>query len=669
MKLNPKALLIAGCFLITATVSAQKTAVKFGDISPKDFEPQTYAIDKDARAVILYDVGSAEYQTNGDGIFEIAYKYHYRIRLLNKSAFDRATIQFALYKNGSYGDRLDNLEAATYNIENGKVVKTKVDKQSVFTDKAAEFIDLKKFTFPDLKEGCIIEYTMKIISPNFLGLRDWVFQDAYPVLRSEYEVTVPYYFDYIFLTNGYYTPAFVADEGTQLYSMSGAMSRFSGKAGGADVNVEIRHSKWTMDNLPAMVKEKYTTTLANHLSKIEFELRSIEGKGGYSQSVIRTWEEMTGNLLKSERFGKDVFGLNKWMKDEIKDAWVSNDTVQTAENIFKYVRDNFTCTDYTALRLSGTLKKAYEAKKGNVADINLVLTSMLRQANIKADPLILSTRDNGFAYETYPLPDKFNYVITRAVINNKEYLMDASVKKIGFNHLPDYCYNGYARIVSENPELVNLSADSLAEIKTTSIFINNPEDGKKEITGHVSTTLGYIESYNLRKKGTADNKDELLKEIKKGFSSDMDIKEAGADFLDSYNDNAEVHYDFTIPTGEDIIYFSPLMSEAYKANPFTAANRNYPVEMPYRLRETIIVNMEIPKGYKIDELPKSVKINLNDNAGSYEYIVISDANSLQVKSKLNILKANFPVDDYENLREFYSYIVKKQAEQIVFKKL
>jgi len=130
-----------------------------------------------------------------------------------------------------------------------------------------------------------------------------------------------------------------------------------------------------------------------------------------------------------------------------------------------------------------------------------------------------------------------------------------------------------------------------------------------------------------------------------------------------------VHYDFSFVPDGDIIYFNPLLTEAYKHNPFSAATRNYPVEMPYTSNELIVINMEVPKGYKVDELPKSERISLNDADGMFEYLVQADANMVQLKCKLNINKANFTPEDYDTLRQFFGEVVKKEAEQIVFKKI
>ena len=40
-----------------------------------------------------------------------------------------------------------------------------------------------------------------------------------------------------------------------------------------------------------------------------------------------------------------------------------------------------------------------------------------------------------------------------------------------------------------------------------------------------------------------------------------------------------------------------------------------------------------------------------------------------MRRRLVLRRANFTNEDYDTLREFYSVIVKKEAEQIVFKKI
>jgi hypothetical protein len=118
----------------------------------------------------------------------------------------------------------------------------------------------------------------------------------------------------------------------------------------------------------------------------------------------------------------------------------------------------------------------------------------------------------------------------------------------------------------------------------------------------------------------------------------------------------------------DIIYLNPLLGEATKDNPFEAAERNYPVEMPYALRETIIANITIPKDFIVDEIPKATRVKLPDDMGSFDYLIQQEDGKIGIRCVINIKQATFAPEAYEPLREFFIYIVKKQAEQIVLKR-
>ena len=655
--------------ILANDVFAQKippSKYKFGNVKQEDFTPKIYSIDSSAQAVVLLDKGAAFYENDNGDWFNIIYVYHKKIRLLNKNRFDLATIEIPLYKGNNMDDKIERIEATTYNLENNVVVTTKMDKESVFDDKASKDYSIKKFTLPNLKEGCIIEYTYTIVSKNAYNLRNWYFQDKIPVLQSEYDITVPTLFDFMFLPGGFYDLKPEAEEGTKTYNL--LHTNATGRSEVGTYRATTNHLRWSLSNLKPMLTEKFTTTTQNYISKIEFQLRSLNYPESPSKPYMSTWNELVKTLMKDEQFGADLTGKNGWMGDELNAVANGNDALSNAKNIFSYVRDNFTCTDHDALYLPENLKKSFASKKGNVAEINLLLIAMLKKAQIKVDPVLLSTTDNGKAYEMYPLIKKFNYVVAKVTINDKVYMLDASQKKLGFNYLPQYCYNGYGRLINDPPLVVNLFADSLAENKTTSIYINNSEDGNI-LEGFFTSNLGYYESYNFREEIKDNEIDNYFKKIKNGFNYEVTLKNMRLDSLKNLDEKITVAYDFSFNLNEDIVYFNPLFGEAYKTNPFTAATRNYPVEMPYKTEEVIKVFMEIPKGYKVDEMPKSVKMKYNEDEGLFEYIMSKDASNIYLKCILRFNKAIFSSEDYEYLREFYGQIVKKQSEQIVFKKI
>ncbi len=517
------------CYIKGYSQNENLEKIKFGEVTQRDFEPNYKTLDSNAQAVVLYNAGAAAYESDNGDWFNIIYTYHKRVKLISKNAFDLATIEIILYKGVGEEDNIEKLEAATYVLENGVVTKTKVDKESIFKDKASKDYTIKKFTFPNLKEGCIIEYTYRIISPRTHYLRGFYFQDKYPVIRSEYSVDVPQLFNFIFLTGGYYDlkPVEVKSSSHNYYISNSSYNAY-GYTSRFTYNATNVFSKWVLSNLPPLVKENFTTTLKNHIAKIEFQLSTLNFPNKPPKPIMRTWIEAAEELLKAEQFGLALSEKNKWLDDDIEKLVAKNDTLTSTKNIFNFIKNNFICTDHDALYMPENLRKAYDTKKGNIIEINMLLVAMLRKAAIVADPVLLSTRDNGIAYEAYPIIGRFNYLIVKVVIMGKEYLLDASKKRNGFNYLPVECYNGYGRIIAKMPFVVPLFADSLLETKITNIFIINSEDGKK-MNGSFSSNVGYFGSFDLREELTNGNIDDYFKKLKTSYNYDIDINNTAID--------------------------------------------------------------------------------------------------------------------------------------------
>jgi len=210
LRLTPLVVLLLFVFQQNSLSAQDKLNIKFGKVKPADFDVQSPLIDSNTNAVVVADVGKSSFVANtNDLTFSLVYTQKKRIKIINKNGFDAATITIPLYISSSnVSEKLEHLEAYTYNIENGKVVENKVEKSAVFTEKHNKNWIYKKFTFPMLKEGSIIEYSYEVKSDFFFNLQSWTFQGQYPVLWSQYEATIPEFFKYVILSQGYH-PFFI----------------------------------------------------------------------------------------------------------------------------------------------------------------------------------------------------------------------------------------------------------------------------------------------------------------------------------------------------------------------------------------------------------------------------------------------------------------------------
>ncbi len=662
-------ILLSYLTLIALNVHAQdKVKAKFGDITEKDFATTVYPIDSNANAVIIADVGSSSLEGNTKSWFSLKFKHYRRVHILNKNGYDVANVTIPLYSNGTAEEDLDRLKAVTYNLENGKVVETKLDtKAGVFKDKINKNLVIKKFTFPNIKEGSIIEFEYTVMSDYMENLRAWEFQGAYPRLWSEYNLSLPHFFNYVFLTQGYRS----YDINDRKYTNTKYNVTISGGTGRSEqvpIEANLTDHRWVIKDVPALKEESFTSTVDNYISKIEFQLSEQRDPLQYHK-YIGTWSEKTTEMLKDEQFGYQLDKDNGWLKDVngplIKDA---PNSLEKAKKIFTYVRDNFTCTNHNVWWLDQSLKNLVKSRNGSVAEINLLLTAMLKHAGIQADPVILSTKAHGFTYELYPLLTRFNYVVCQARVDNQTYMLDASEPGMGFGYLPAYCYNGHSRVVDKMGTALYLSSDSLKEKKFTTVFIINDEKGK--LVGSMQQTPGYYESTRLRTKIKEKGQEQFLKDVKSTLGTTVEISNPVIDSLGQLEQVLGIKYDFDLKDEmEDIIYLNPMFGQGYKENPFKSATRYYPVEMPFTMDETYNLQLEVPNGYVVDELPKQAIVKFNDDEdGLFEYRLSQSGNYISMRSRIQFKRSTFLPEEYESLREFFNLIVKKHNEQIVFKK-
>ncbi len=670
-------LLTVACMLLYAAGFAQDKNDKFNKITPADFVlPASAAIDSNTNAVILADAGVTTFKGNDKGWVSYLFKRRTRILILNKKAFDLATIKRRLYTDGTSKEKLESITATTYNLENGTVVPVKMEKSDLFTDRIDKNWIEQKFTLPAVKENCIIEYSYSILSDFCFNIPEWQFQNAsHPCLWSEYEVTIPSLVQYVFTKRGVH-PFYIdkASEGHENYlirrqqenSMAGVEESFTVSA------YTVKH-RWAMKDVPAFYVENYLYSPENYIDKIDFQL-SHTYDGRDTHDVKNSWRKLTDDMLKDKDFALFMTEeQNNWWLDKPLDGIVKDvsDPLEQAKLIYYHLTDNFTCTDYHSKYIRTSLQDVFKSRKGSVGEINLLLIDLLRRKNIHAAPVVLSTRPSGFNYAGYPILERLDYVICKVIINNKVYYLDASRPHLGFGRLAPDCYNGHARVIDrDDSSSVYFMADSIREMQVTLVNIVNETQEKGVLTGSFEQTPGFMGSYALRNAVSGGNEKKYLEALKTAPVEGMEITDTHIDSLTQREQIVKLKAAFSMKslTAGDIIYFYPILWGDFLSNPFHAAVRKYPIEMSYPIQQVYLLNMEIPEGFVIDEMPKSAKVSFNDGEGYFEYLVQADGNRIQLKASVVMKKAVFEAADYDALREFFGYVVKKQNEQIVFKR-
>ena len=154
-----------------------------------------------------------------------------------------------------------------------------------------------------------------------------------------------------------------------------------------------------------------------------------------------------------------------------------------------------------------------------------MLTAMLKYAGIEANPVLLSTRQNGIAM--FPNRTAFNYVVAGIEVQDNVLLLDATSKNAIINLLPLRAVNWSGRIVRERGssnviDLLNvpISKDNiiiLGEIK---------ENGKVE--GKLRRQLTDYNAYIQRDNYASLSEDSYIERMENTYKG-LNIEEYKAD--------------------------------------------------------------------------------------------------------------------------------------------
>ena len=174
----------------------QPAPVKWGKYSQEEIRMSFGNYDKEAAAIVLCEYGTIKFS----GSF-ITISKHVRIKILDENGLSFADVTLPYW----YKDNLEEIttlkaQTANFNVS-GKPQIDKVSNNQIFNADIDENWKAKKFTFPNVKKGSIIEYDYATISKNFTFLDDWIFQNAIPILHSELRVMIPETLDYISFTD------------------------------------------------------------------------------------------------------------------------------------------------------------------------------------------------------------------------------------------------------------------------------------------------------------------------------------------------------------------------------------------------------------------------------------------------------------------------------------
>jgi hypothetical protein len=629
---------------------------KFGKVSKEEIEEKFYPLDSTADAAYLNKYERRYYDFNGSDGITLVTEIVERIKIYNKEGFKYATKSIAYYDPDSReGDRLGSIKAYTYFLDGENVEKVKLDKDNIFKERVNSVFSRKKITMPNVKEGVVIEIKYTNRSKYYTSIDDIDFQYAIPVKNFYCQLEIPEIFGFNKRSKGYYMIPM---------QQSSKISQIQ------DLNIDV--FKFEDKNIPALNdKEPFVYSYNDYRGGIEFELTSIDEIqfGGRFRSFSTSWSKVTEQIYKSSNFGGELKKGNVF-KDNL--TTVIGEASSDAEKtflIFNHIKNKIKWNGNYGKYTQKGLKKAYQESVGNVADINLALVAMLREAGINANPVLVSTKSNGTPI--FPTIKGFNYVICMVDFpDNKYMLLDATEPYSAPNLLPvrDLNWKGRKILKNGSSTFVNLTSnkydteDNIVNVKITDDMI---------VEGIMRTKLTSLGALSYRNKNNGAKEEGIINKLEEKRQIEIE------DFkvINSENLSKPIVRNISF-SSEDIveeingkIYIEPLLFLAHHENPFKKEERTYPIDYVTKKKYNNSVSIQIPEGYKVAQLPAPIAIGLPDKLGVFKYQISQRGNLISTRCVLQINQSLVVPAYYPYLKGFYNEMVKKESEKIVLERI
>lgn len=429
--MNRRLILTTFAFLIPLCVFAQKSAPKFGKVSKAEVEMTTYEKEPEAEALYIYDKKDVFYQND----FSFCYDVYVRIKIFTKDALDLANVEIPYMSYGDSSESIKGLDANTYNMVDGAVVKTPMSKKNVFTDKVSDHLAVVKFSLPEVREGSVIEYKYTLKTRYFSRLGRFDIQHNYPVRHSIIDINLPEFIGYMINSHGLLSFDINQEYSDNIFRLG-------------RTSYAVKRISTYNDDVPSIREEPMVWCLDDFKMGFELEVTSIVlPEAQIFESYATDWASVNESLRKSD-LGRQQNARNPLAKEvsEIKQKDIPE--TDKMREVLTLVRNRVKFDGRVDL-MPNPPSKVVKEGIGSMSDINNVLSLALRDCGFRTDIILLNLRTSG-RLSFFPSLNRIDtFIVCAYDSENNSYYMDATDRGSDLNVLDPTLLVDKARVYRE----------------------------------------------------------------------------------------------------------------------------------------------------------------------------------------------------------------------------
>lgn len=631
----------------------EKEVMPFGEVNKTDLESKNSSIDKNAEAEVIFETQEQEINVFS-GLGEVRLRVHRRLKIYNEKGLDEANVKISyIAKNGI--QNVSKLEAQTYNLDaSGNVVITRLDKKSMYTKKIDNYESEVIFAMPEVKVGSVIEFKYVLESRSIYEM-DYYFQQSIPVRYNRFRLDYPQEFQVAtnFMTIQPYAEDKIEKGNRIIHNMS-------------------------MSNLPGLKNEPFISCYRDYWQKVVIDfVRYYNPATNTNRSLKKQWPVLVRDLMDDEDFGVQVKKNIPRTSDLDAQLKTLNNDFDKMIAIHKYVKKNMVWDNaYSIWALDG-VKSAWSNKKGNSGEINLILVNLLKDAGLKAYPILLSTRAHGIINTASPGYHQFNTVMAYVSIGDKIYVLDGTDQHTPSTLIPEKVMGSEGLVISK----VNFEK-SITEQDWGWVTLWDPNqkfNARSHITAKITESgaidgEAFVDYFGYAKvKELSCWKEGQEKFVENHYTNNyhgISVKEFNASNMDKDSLPMSQKVKFTMPLSSsgDYSYFSVNLFCGLEKNPFIADQRISDIFFGHNQVYTISGTIFLPDNYSLEELPKNTKMIMPDTSIIVSRVAQMAGNALQYRITLEYKRPAYGPDEYDYVWDFHKKMYAMLNEQIVLKK-
>ncbi len=622
-------------------------------VSKNDLAINEFPQDSTANAFYIYEKGYSRVENGGN--YDLLTDYQAKIKFLNKKDLHKATVQIFLYNNDKEKERIKNIKAHTYNLDrNNNIVKKSVTPTTIYKERYNDHYTIVKFTFPDVQPGSVITYTYQKESPFIFNFEGWDFQDDIPKLYSEYQSDLPGNYIYNIKLVG---NLMLDYNDSKLIKNCITINGYG--------SAHCARNIYKMKNIPAFIEENYLTSKKNYLSRVAYELSTYKGFDGTVKKYTKSWKDVDRDLKNHISVGVQLKKINA-VKNILPIGITSKKhSLAKAKEIYQYITNHYTWDKKLGIYNDISVRDMIKNKTGNVSEINILLHNVLKQQKFAVTPVLLSTRENGFATQVHPVLTDFNYQIVRLSIDGKDYLLDATEKALPFGEVPFRCLNRYGRLLDFK------NGSSWIGIKPK---IRSFKYYKDSYTINDSLQIKAVSTYAYQGYHAYDKRAELSKYSKQKYISnvgnqmeEVTVENVVLNNIDKKEKPFEevITHSSKIESNADLLFFNPFSKHFFQENPLKLTHRTYPIDFGFKDSFSHLVSITLPEGYIFEELPENKKYSIPSQQASVSLYRKQEGNILQLSLRIDFKSHIYKSKQYESLKTLFSHIIDIQNNTVI----